>query len=104
MAALKMAKDKGGPIPALMFPLRKDAIVRLCVALSLVIAAEVLVIAVLSAWAASMGANGGPIPREPKETVSDLMAYKTVVEDYPGGSTWREYTDGSVQYITVGGN
>ena len=103
MAALKMAKDKGGPIPALMFPVRKDAIVRLCVALSLVIAAEVLVI-VLSAWATSMGANGGPIPREPKETVSDRMEYKTVVEDYPGGSTWREYADGTVKYMTVGGN
>ena len=87
-----------------MFPLRKEAIVRLCVALSLVIAAEVLVIAALSAWATSAGANGGSIPREPKETVSDRMAFKTVVEDYPGGSTWREYTDGTVQYITVGGN
>ena len=104
MAAFKMAKDKGGPIPALMSPVRKDAIVRLCVALSLVIAAEVLVIAALSAWATSMGANRGPIPREPKETVSDRMEYKTVVEDYPGGSTWREYADGTVQYITVGGN
>lgn len=87
-----------------MFPLRKEAIVRLCAALSLVIAAEVLVIAALSAWATNVGANGGPIPREPKETVSDRMAYKTVVEDYPGGSTWREYADGSIQYITVGGN
>lgn len=87
-----------------MFPLRKESIVRLCVALSLVIAAEVLVIAALSAWATSAGANGGPIPCEPKETVSDRMAYKTVVEDYPGGSTWREYADGTVQYITVGGN
>lgn len=104
MAALKMAKDKGGPIPALMFPLRKEAIVRLCVALSLVIAAEVLVIAALSARATSVGASGGPTPRKPKETVSDRMAYKTVVEDYPGGSTWREYADGSLQYITVGGN
>lgn len=87
-----------------MFPLRKEALVRLCVALSLVIAAEVLVIAALSAWATSIGARGGPIPREHKETVSDRMAYKTVVEDYSGGSTWREYADGSVQYITVGGN
>lgn len=87
-----------------MFPLRKEAIVRLCVALSLVIAAEVLAIAALSAWATSVGASGGPIPHEPKETVSDRMAYKTVVEDYPGGSTWREYADGTVQYITVGGN
>ena len=87
-----------------MFPLRKETVVRLCVALSLVIAAEVLVIAVLSAWATSVGANGGPMLREPKETVSDRMAYKTVVEDYPGGSTWREYADGTVQYITVGGN
>lgn len=87
-----------------MFPLRKEAIVRLCVALSLVVAAEVLAIAALSAWATSVGASGGPIPREPKETVSDRMAYKTVVEDYPGGSTWLEYTDGTVQYITVGGN
>lgn len=87
-----------------MFPLRKEALVRLCVALSLVIAAEVLAIAALSAWATSVGANSGPIPREPKETVSDRMAYKTVVEDYPGGSTWREYADGTVQYITVGGN
>lgn len=87
-----------------MFPLRKGAIVRLCVALSLVIAAEVIAIAALSAWATSVGSRGGPIPREPKETVSDRMAYKTVVEDYPGGSTWREYADGSVQYITVGGN
>ncbi len=87
-----------------MFPLRKEAIVRLCVALSLVIAAEVLVIAALSAWATSVGAGGGPMLREPKETVSDRMAYKTVVEDYPGGSTWREYADGTVQYITVGGN
>ncbi len=87
-----------------MFPLRKEAIVRLCVALSLVVAAEVLAIAALSAWATSIGANGRPIPREPKQTVSDRMAYKTVVEDYPGGSTWREYADGTVQYITVGGN
>lgn len=87
-----------------MFPLRKEALVRLCVALALVIAAEVLVIAALSAWATSVGANGGPMLREPKETVSDRMAYKTVVEDYPGGSTWREYADGTVQYITVGGN
>lgn len=87
-----------------MFPLRKDAIVRLCVALSLVIAAEVVAIAALSAWATSVGARGGPTPREPKETVSDRMEYKTVVEDYPGGSTWREYADGTVQYITVGGN
>lgn len=87
-----------------MFPLRREALVRLCVALSLVIAAEVLVIAALSAWATSVGANGGPMLREPKETVSDRMAYKTVVEDYPGGSTWREYADGTVQYITVGGN
>lgn len=87
-----------------MLPLRKEAIVRLCVALSLVIAAEVLVIAVLSAWATSVGASGGPIPREPRETVSDRMEYKTVVEVYPGGSTWREYADGTVQYITVGGN
>jgi|GEM_PF-1556081 len=87
-----------------MFPLRKDAIVRLCVALSLVIAAEVVAIAALSAWATSVGANGGPTPREPKETVSDRMECKTVVEDYPGGSTWREYADGTVQYITVGGN
>ena len=87
-----------------MFPLRKEAIVRLCVVLSLVMAAEVLVIAALSAWATSVGANGGPILRESKETVSDRMAYKTVVEDYPGGSTWREYADGTVQYITVGGN
>lgn len=87
-----------------MFPLRKEAIVRLCAALSLVITAEVLVIAALSAWATSAGANGGPIPREPKETVSDRMAYKTVVEDYPGGSTWREYVNGTVQYMTVGGN
>lgn len=104
MAAFKMAKDKGGPIPALMFPLRKEAIVRLCVALSLVIAAEVIAIAALSAWATSVGGNGVPIPREPKETISDRMEYKTVVEGYPGGSTWREYADGSVQYITVGGN
>lgn len=87
-----------------MFPLRKDAIVRLCVALSLVVAAEVLAIAALSAWATSVGANGGQIPREPKQTVSDRMAYKTVVEDYPGGSTWREYADGTVKYMTVGGN
>lgn len=87
-----------------MFPLRKEALVRLCVALSLVIAAEVLVIAALSAWATSVGANGGPMLREPKEIVSDRMEYKTVVEDYPGGSTWREYADGTVQYITVGGN
>lgn len=87
-----------------MFPLRKEALAHLCVALSLVVAAEVLAIATLSAWATSVGANGEPIPREPKETVSDRMAYKTVVEDYPGGSTWREYADGTVQYITVGGN
>lgn len=87
-----------------MFPLRKEAIVRLCVAFSLVIAAEVLAIAALSAWATGVGANRGPTPREPKETISDRMAYKTVVEDYPGGSTWREYADGSVQYINVGGN
>lgn len=87
-----------------MFPLRKESIVRLCVALSLVVAAEVLAIAALSAWATSVGANGGPIPREPKQTVSDRMEYKTVVEDYPDGSTWREYADGTVQYITVGGN
>lgn len=87
-----------------MFPLRKEALVRLCVAMALVIAAEVLVIAALSAWATSVGASGGPMLREPKETVSDRMAYKTVVEDYPGGSTWREYADGTVQYITVGGN
>lgn len=87
-----------------MFPLRKEALAHLCVALSLVIAAEVLAIAALSAWATGVGASGGPIPREPKETVSDRMAYKTVVEDYPGGSTWREYADGTVQYITVGGN
>lgn len=96
MAAFKMAKE--------MFPLRKEAIVRLCVALALVIVAEVLAIAALSAWATSSGANGGPIPCEQKETVSDRMEYKTVVEDYPGGSTWREYADGSIQYITVGGN
>lgn len=87
-----------------MFSLRKESLVRLCVALSLVIAAEVLVIAALSAGATSVGANSGPIPREPKETVSDRMEYKTVVEDYAGGSTWREYADGSIQYITVGGN
>lgn len=87
-----------------MFSLRKESLVRLCVALSLVIAAEVLVIAALSAWATSVGANSGPIPREPKEPVSDRMEYKTVVEDYAGGSTWREYADGSIQYITVGGN
>ena len=87
-----------------MFSLRKESLVRLCVALSLVVTAEVLAIAALSAWATSVGANSGPIPREPKETVSDRMEYKTVVEDYPGGSTWREYADGSIQYITVGGN
>ena len=87
-----------------MFSLRKESLVRLCVALSLVIAAEVLVIAALSAWATSVGANSGPIPREPKETVRDRMEYKTVVEDSAGGYTWREYADGSIQYITVGGN
>lgn len=39
-----------------------------------------------------------------KPVVHDRMAYKTVVEDWPGGSTWREYADGRIEYITVGGN
>ena len=41
---------------------------------------------------------------EEKPVVRDRVGYHLVIEEYPGGSTWRQYDDGRVEYIIEGGN
>lgn len=41
---------------------------------------------------------------EAKPVVRDRAGYHLVIEEYPGGSTWRQYDDGRVEYIIEGGN
>lgn len=58
--------------------------------------------------AVAVCSQGGVTPAaaaaEAKPVVRDRAGYHLVIEEYPGGSTWRQFDDGRVEYIIEGGN
>lgn len=68
------------------------------------IAAAAALGAVAVAVCSQGGAAEAAAAAEAKPVVRDRAGYHLVIEEYPGGSTWRQYDDGRVEYIIEGGN